>query len=85
MATLWRDIPKYVYSRTVEHADWNTTVVRQVLPEEVRALRINPVAIWALGEGIPLFPQTDATTAVHLTESHTFGNGVILLRYGVDG
>ncbi|WP_425245276.1 dihydrofolate reductase family protein [Streptomyces sp. NEAU-NA10] len=111
-AAIWRDIPKHVYSRTLEHADWNTTVMRQVLPEEVRALKeqpggdlglggadlaaaflrhglvdeirlyVHPVLI---GRGKPLFPQTDTTTAVHLTESRTFGNGVILLRYAVQG
>ncbi|MBV7700637.1 dihydrofolate reductase family protein [Streptomyces sp. TRM70350] len=38
-AGIWRDKPKYVYSRTLQHADWNTTVVRDVVPEEVRALK----------------------------------------------
>jgi len=38
-AGIWRDIPKAVYSRTIEHAGWNTTVYRDVLPEEVRALK----------------------------------------------
>jgi dihydrofolate reductase len=38
-AGIWREIPKVVYSRTLEKADWNATVVREVVPEEVRALR----------------------------------------------
>lgn len=38
-AGIWRDMPKVVYSRTLERADWNTTVARDVVPEEVRALK----------------------------------------------
>ncbi|MCX5423335.1 dihydrofolate reductase family protein [Streptomyces sp. NBC_00078] len=38
-AAIWRDIPKVVYSRTLERAEWNATVVRDVVPEEVRALK----------------------------------------------
>ncbi|MFG2988995.1 dihydrofolate reductase family protein [Streptomyces sp. NPDC048257] len=38
-AEIWRSMPKYVYSRTLQSADWNTTVVRDVVPEEVAALK----------------------------------------------
>ncbi len=38
-AGIWRDTPKVVYSRTLDHADWNTTIVREVLPDDVRALQ----------------------------------------------
>jgi dihydrofolate reductase len=38
-ARIWRDMPKVVYSRTLDHADWNSTVVREVIPEEVRELK----------------------------------------------
>ncbi|MDF2270175.1 dihydrofolate reductase family protein [Streptomyces coacervatus] len=38
-AGIWRDIPKVVYSRTLQSAEWNSTVVRDVVPEEVRALK----------------------------------------------
>ncbi|MGX1272106.1 dihydrofolate reductase family protein [Streptomyces phaeoluteigriseus] len=41
-AEIWREKPKIAYSRTWEHADWNTTVVRDVVPEEVRALKEQP-------------------------------------------
>lgn len=37
-AGIWRTMPKTVYSTTLDSADWNTTVVRQVDPDEVRAL-----------------------------------------------
>ena len=32
-AGIWRDKPKIVYSRTLTGADWNTRVVRDVVPE----------------------------------------------------
>ncbi len=41
-ARIWRGVPKIVYSRTLEHADGNATIVRDVIPEEVRALQAPP-------------------------------------------
>jgi dihydrofolate reductase len=38
-ARIWRDMPKMVFSRTLEHADWNTTIVRELDPEQIRALK----------------------------------------------
>ncbi|MEU6865766.1 dihydrofolate reductase family protein [Streptomyces sp. NPDC046876] len=40
-ADIWRRTPKYVYSRTLEQEDvgWNSTVVRDVVPAEVAALK----------------------------------------------
>ncbi|MGW3665521.1 dihydrofolate reductase family protein [Streptomyces sp. NPDC005141] len=38
-ARIWRNIPKVVFSRTLQHADWHTTVVREFVPEEIRALK----------------------------------------------
>jgi dihydrofolate reductase len=37
-AGIWRDMPKIVYSTTLDRADWNATVVHEVVPDEVRAL-----------------------------------------------
>ena len=48
-ARIWRDMPKIVYSTTLERADWNTTVVRDVVPEEVMALKAQPGGDLALG------------------------------------
>ena len=48
-ARIWRDMPKLVYSRTLERADWNTTIVRDVDPEEVRRLAAEPGGDMALG------------------------------------
>jgi dihydrofolate reductase len=48
-ARIWRDMPKIVYSRTLQRADWNTTVVRDVVPEEVMELKGQPGGDLALG------------------------------------
>lgn len=41
-ARIWRAMPKIVYSRTLERAPWNATVVRDVIPDDVRALKARP-------------------------------------------
>jgi dihydrofolate reductase len=41
-AAIWRDMPKIVFSRTLERADWNTTIMRDVDPAEIRALQERP-------------------------------------------
>jgi dihydrofolate reductase len=48
-AGIWRDMPKIVYSGTLERADWNTTVVRDVVAEEVMELKAQPGGDLALG------------------------------------
>lgn len=48
-AGIWRDKPKIVYSRTLERADWNATIVRDVVPDEVRALKAKGGGDMALG------------------------------------
>ncbi|MPZ27252.1 MAG: dihydrofolate reductase [Micromonosporaceae bacterium] len=48
-ARIWRDMPKVVYSRTLERADWNATVVRDVVVEEVRELKAQPGGDLVLG------------------------------------
>ncbi|QGN50082.1 dihydrofolate reductase family protein [Micromonospora sp. WMMD558] len=48
-AGIWRDMPKIVYSRTLEKADWGTEIVRQVDPAEVRRLKEQPGGDMALG------------------------------------
>ena len=107
-ARIWRDMPKIVFSRTLEGADWNTTVVRDVVPDEIQKLKaqsggdlalsgadlaatfmrhdlideyriyVHPIII---GKGKPLFQPSDAKVSLRLAETHTFGNGVVLLRY----
>jgi dihydrofolate reductase len=48
-ARIWRDVPKVVYSRTLQRADWNATVVRDVAPAEVLALKAQPGGDLVLG------------------------------------
>jgi dihydrofolate reductase len=42
-------MPKVVYSRTLEEAGWNTTIVREVVPDEVRELKEQPGGDLMLG------------------------------------
>lgn len=48
-AAIWRDKPKIVYSRTLDRAGWNTRIVREVVPEEVSALKAQPGGDLVLG------------------------------------
>lgn len=41
-AGIWRRMPKIVYSRTLEQVGPNATIVRDVVAEEVRALKTQP-------------------------------------------
>ena len=48
-ARIWREMPKIVYSTKLDHADWNTTVVRDVVPLDVLKLKEQPGGDLALG------------------------------------
>ncbi|MEU5018927.1 dihydrofolate reductase family protein [Streptomyces angustmyceticus] len=48
-AGIWREMPKIVFSRTLERADGNTRVMRDVVPEEIMALKAQPGGDMALG------------------------------------
>jgi dihydrofolate reductase len=48
-ARIWREMPKIVYSKTLETADWNATVVRDVVVDEVVELKAQPGGDLALG------------------------------------
>jgi dihydrofolate reductase len=48
-ARMWREMPKIVFSRTLERAGWNTTVVREVVPEQIRELQAQPGGDMVLG------------------------------------
>jgi dihydrofolate reductase len=48
-ARIWRDMPKLVFSRTLERADWNAVVVRDVVPEAIQELKAQPGGDLALG------------------------------------
>ena len=107
-AQIWRQMPKIVYSRTLERAGGNATVVHQVVPAEVLALKAQPggdlivgaadlgaefarhdlideyrlyVHPIVIGRGRPMLRPSDAEVPLRLIETHSFGNGVVLLRY----
>jgi dihydrofolate reductase len=48
-ARIWRDMPKIVYSRTLERAGSNATIVRDVVADEVMALKAEPGGDLCLG------------------------------------
>jgi dihydrofolate reductase len=107
-ARIWREMPKVVYSRTLTRADWNTTVVREVDPAEIRRLKAQDGADLALGgadlattfrqhdlideyriyvhpvvlgTGTPMFHPDEQRFDLELTETRSFGNGVVLMAF----
>ncbi len=107
-AQIWREMPKVVYSRTLERVGGNATVVHDVVPAEVLALKAQPggdlvvgggdlgaefarhdlideyrlyVHPIVIGRGKPMLRPSEAKVPLSLIETHTFGNGVVLLRY----
>jgi dihydrofolate reductase len=48
-AGIWRDMPKFVFSRTLTTAEWNTQVIRDVVPEQIMELKAQPGGDLALG------------------------------------
>ncbi len=41
-AGIWLDMPKIVFSTTLEQADWNTTIMREVVPDQIMDLKAQP-------------------------------------------
>ncbi|MFI5658578.1 dihydrofolate reductase family protein [Streptomyces sp. NPDC051684] len=114
-AGIWREVPKIVFSRTLKPGpgEWHTTVMPEVAPEAIRALKeqpggdlvidganlattflehdlvdefrvyVHPVLV---GTGNRMFHpgKTFADRPLRLIETHTFGNGVVLLRHERD-
>jgi dihydrofolate reductase len=39
---IWREMPKIVYSRTLDGAEWNATIAREVDVQEIAALKAQP-------------------------------------------
>lgn len=46
---IWRDMPKYTFSRTLQKAEWNTTILREVVPEQIQQLKAQPGGDMAIG------------------------------------
>jgi dihydrofolate reductase len=107
-ARIWGDMPKIVHSTTLERADWKTTIVREVVPEEVTELKSQPGGDMVLGgadlaatfmrhglvdeyrlyihpivigQGKPMFQESERRIPLQLVETRPFSNGVFLLRY----
>ena len=107
-ARIWRDMPKIVFSRTLEKVDWNSRLVRDNIAEEVTKLKAQPgkdmevggptlaatfmrlglideyrpvVHPVVLGGGTPFFPALEDRIRLRLTDTRTFGSGVVYLRY----
>jgi dihydrofolate reductase len=72
---IWTEMPKIVYSRTLERADWNTTIAREVVPDEVRALKEQPGGDLVVGG-----PDLAATFRAHdlIDEYRVYVNPVLL-------
>jgi len=107
-ARIWKDKPKIVFSRTLDHVRWNSKLVKGNIAAEVNKLKelpgqamsvggselaasfmqlglideyslyIHPII---LGGGKPMFRQLHDKISLQLVETHTFGSGVVLLRY----
>lgn len=41
-AGIWRGMPKFVFSRTLTQAGWNTTVIHDVVPEQIADPKAQP-------------------------------------------
>jgi dihydrofolate reductase len=48
-AGIWRDMPKYVFSKTFDSTEWNTTVLREVDPAQIAELKAQYDADIVLG------------------------------------
>ena len=59
-ARIWRQMPKLVFSKTLEKVDWNSRLVRRDLAEEIRRLKEQP------GERMDIGGPTLAASAVKL-------------------
>lgn len=46
---IWKRMPKVVYSRSLQEVGWNSTLVRDVVPAEVQALKALPGGDMSLG------------------------------------
>ncbi len=51
-ARIWRDMPKMVFSRTLEQAGWNTTIVRELVPEQIEELKAQPGGDLVIGGSV---------------------------------
>ncbi|MGH2712725.1 MAG: dihydrofolate reductase family protein [Thermoleophilaceae bacterium] len=82
----WKDTPKIVFSRSLDHADWNTRVVSADIGAEITRLKRQP------GGGLVLFGGADIASSLMkldlIDEFHLFVHPVVLgggtALFGVD-
>jgi dihydrofolate reductase len=48
-AAIWKDMPKVVFSKTLEHVEWNARLVRDNIAEEIVRLKQQPGKDMAVG------------------------------------
>jgi dihydrofolate reductase len=109
-ARIWQNMPKIVFSRTLEHVEGNARLVQDNIAEEIAKLKAQPgkdmtlagadiasafirlglvdeyrlyIHPVVLGSGTRVFPALDNKIDLRLTETRTFGSGVVLLRYQI--
>ena len=78
VARIWRDMSTYVCSRTLSSAKWGTTIVREVVPEQVEALKTQPVGLLLLGgeEVGTVFLATTSSTSSGSSSTRSSSGGV---------
>jgi dihydrofolate reductase len=89
-ATLAREVDPDAVRRLAARSDGDLVVGGPQLAAAFREhdlideyrLYVHPVV---LGRGHPLFQPSDSPTSLRLLDTHTFGNGVVLLHYGRTG
>jgi dihydrofolate reductase len=81
-ARIWKPMPKFVFSRTLDRADWNTTVLGGDLVEEVSRLKEQDGGDLALFGGAEIageFMRLDLVDEYHLfTHPVVLGGGTAL-------
>jgi dihydrofolate reductase len=48
-ARIWKNMPKIVFSKTLENVKWNSRLVREVIPEEIHKLKAQPGKALSVG------------------------------------
>ena len=80
-AGIWRDMPKIVFSRTLERAEWNTTIAREVDVETIMALKAQPGGDLALGcgprRGLPAARSDRRKPALRVPGPHRAGQTAV--------
>lgn len=73
---VWIDKPKIVFSRTLDHADWNTRIVSDNAADEIRALKQQP------GKTMTLYGGVLASSVLPLIDEYRFYVNPALLGRG---